>query len=82
MFTLLKALATFVVSFFMGMVGLVLGVIIYGGLNEQLLEMEANHQILAKAIAFMCIGGSAILGGIFGLQKGARWTGLFDSPDF
>tara|TARA_Y100000815_G_C13122630_1_gene417438 strand:+ start:228 stop:470 length:243 start_codon:yes stop_codon:yes gene_type:complete len=74
---ILKALATFALSLGMGMIGFFLGGIIYMGISEYLLEMS-NEQV-ARAIAIALVFGSAVVGGIFGLQKGARWTKLMES---
>lgn len=74
---LLRALATFAVSLGMGVIGFFLGGVIYLGISDYLLDM-ANERV-ARGIAVGLIFGSAFVGGIFGLQKGARWTKLMDS---
>ncbi len=72
-------MATFSVSFFMGMIGFVLGAVIWSGVRADLLALEADHALVAKVLGFLCLYGAAIVGGIYGLQKGARWTRLFSS---
>ena len=76
--TLLRAMATFLVSFGMGMTGFALGAVIFLGISDHLLRMEEQAQLLARIIGFTIIYGSALVGGVFGLQKGARWTRLMD----
>ena len=74
---LLRALGTFIISLGMGMVGFFLGGVIYMGISKYLLAM--SNERMATAIAVGILFGSALLGGIFGLQKGAKWTRLMDS---
>jgi hypothetical protein len=62
----------------MGMIGFALGTLTWMGVSESVLPLEQNHSILAWAIFHILVLGSAIVGGIFGLQKGARWTGLYN----
>ena len=76
---LLKAIATFCISFMMGMLGFFLGAFIFSGVSEFLLELETRAAFLAQMIGFWVIYGAALVGGIFGLQKGARWTRLLES---
>ena len=79
--TLLKALLTFAISFVMGMIGFFLGAVIFVGVNKWLLALEEDVPFVAGALGFLCLYGAAIVGGIFGLQKGARWTGLMEKFD-
>ena len=79
--TIARAIGAFAISFAMGMVGLVLGIVIYFGFSDQLLAMEDQYALLARFLAFACIYGSAIVGGIYGLHRGARWTGLYKRGD-
>ena len=80
--TILRALGAFAISFLMGMVGIVLGIVIYFGFSDQLLAMEEQYALVARVLAFICIGGSGIVGGIYGLHRGARWTGLYRRNGF
>ena len=76
---LFKALCTFAISFVLGMVGFVLGAIIWTGVGESLVELEETAPFVARFLGFSLIYGSAIIGGIFGLQKGAKWTQLMET---
>ncbi len=76
--TLLKALTTFAISFVMGMIGFGLGAVIFVGVSAWLQELETEAPFIAGALGFLSLYGAAIVGGIFGLQKGARWTRLME----
>ena len=73
----MKAIATFAISVGMGLIGFFLGGVIYMGISDYLLDMP--NEGFARAIAIGLFFGSALVGGIFGLQKGARWTKLMES---